>query len=123
MRLLVFHNVTASCRLLKRLLRDDLGDFFAGFLALRARPQGIDMAHLLGHMQAGIHTSCLHLVVCLYDIGIKHFPSACKKVGGGQTVHITIKGRNHRVVRVNLPCPVGTDFPQHLGIEEGILFL
>ena len=52
--------------------------------------RGIEMVHLLDHMQTGIHTGRLHLVVSIDNIGIEDFPCACKKVDGRQTLHSTI---------------------------------
>ncbi len=71
-------------------MEEDGGYFGVGFFAFGAWPQGIDMGHLLGQMQTGIHTSCPHLVVSIDTIGIEIFPCACKKVCGKQALHITL---------------------------------
>jgi hypothetical protein len=64
-------------------IANDFRYLATSFAALVTRPKGIHVAHLLGHMQTGIHAGCLHLIKGLDDIGIEDFPRTCKRSMGG----------------------------------------
>ena len=73
------------------LVFDDLRNLLTGFLSFRTRPEGIDMPHLLFHMQTDIYTCGLHLVVGLDDIRIERFPCPSKEVGGWLSLHVAVE--------------------------------
>ena len=66
-----------------------LCNLLTGTTAFGTGPKGIDVAHLLLHMQTDIYVCGFHLVVGLEDIGVEHFPGACKEVGRGQSMAVT----------------------------------
>ncbi len=55
---------------------NNLGYLITGLLAVSTWPKRIDVTHLLLRVQSDINACGLHLVVCLENIRIEHFPSA-----------------------------------------------
>ena len=72
--------------------QDDLCNLLAGGAAFGAGPQGVDVPHLLGHMQTRVDACGFHLVAGLDHIGIEYLPGTCEKVGRRKAPHVAIKG-------------------------------